>query len=422
MKKFEYKKFPNGLRTILVPQQNSESLTVLVLVGTGSKYEEKEKNGISHFLEHMYFKGTKKRPSPKEVAEVLDKVGGIFNAFTSQEYTGYFAKVSSDKLTLALEWVSDILFNSIFPEEEVIKERGVIVEEINMIEDNPMSAVQLLWQEVLYGDQPAGWPIAGKKETVEKIERKDLFEYMHSQYIASNVIVALAGNFSPKEAVSKIKKFFQPIKRGKRKERPPLIENQKIPQVLLKKRNTNQVHLVLGARGVNLFSKEKYQQEILATILGGMMSSRLFQEIREKMGIAYYIHTESHSDLDSGFLATSAGLKIEKTEVGIKRILKEYKEIAKTLTQKELKKAKDNLKGKLSLLLETLDSRAIFYALQELLEGKILTPEEIFSKINRISLSQIRNFANKIFCNKNLNLAILGPFEKKEIFEKILKI
>lgn len=414
--------FKNGLRVILVPQKNSQSLTVLVLVGTGSKYETKEENGISHFLEHMYFKGTKKRPSQKELAEVLDKIGGIYNAFTSQEYTGYYAKVSSENAKLALDWVSDILFNSLFPEEEIEREKGIIIEEINMINDNPMAAVQLLWQKVLYDDQPAGWHIAGTKETVQRMKRENLISYMKTQYVAENTIVALAGNFKEKEVISQIKKFFAPLQKGKKRERPKLIEDQIKPEVMLEKRKTDQAHLVVGVRGVNLFDKRRYHQELLATILGGMMSSRLFQKVREEMGIAYYIHTESHSDLDSGFLATSAGLKVEKAIEGIKEIIREYKQISQNLSLRELKKAKENFKGKLSLFLEPSESRATFFALQELLRGKILSLKEIFKEIDQISLSQMKNFASQIFQNKNLNLAIIGPFEKKETFEEILKL
>jgi len=419
---FKKIRFKNGLRLILVPQKDSQSLTVLVLVGTGSKYEKKEENGISHFLEHMYFKGTKKRKNPKEVSEALDRVGGIYNAFTSQEYTGYFAKVSSEKLDLALDWVSDILLNSIFPQKEIEKEKKVIEEEINMINDNPMSLVSEIWLRTLYGDQPAGWPIAGKKETIKKMTREKLINYMKSQYVAGNIVLAIAGNFNSKEAIEKVKKYFKKVQVGKWRERPKLIENQKRPNLILKKKETDQAHLILGVKGVNLFDERKYAQELLATILGGMASSRLFQKIREKMGIAYYIKTESYSDLDSGYLATSAGLKIEDTERGILEILKEYKKISKNLSQDELKKAKDNLKGKMSLLLETSDARAAFFATQELLENKILTPKEIFKKIEEVSLSQLKSFANQIFRSEKLNLAMVSPFGEKEKFEKILKI
>jgi len=414
--------FKNKLRLILVPQKDTQSLTVLVLVGTGSKYEKREESGISHFLEHMYFKGTKKRPTPQEIAEVLDRVGGIYNAFTSQEYTGYFAKVSFEKLNLALDWISDILLNSILPEEEIEKEKGVIEQEINMISDNPMSLVENLWLRVLYGDQPAGWPITGSKEKIKKITREKLLEYMKTQYVSSNIVLAIAGNFKVREAKEKVKNYFQKVRTGRGRKRAKVIERQTSPQLIFKKKKTDQVHLILGFRGVKLSDKRRYVQNVLATILGGMMSSRLFQKIREEIGIAYYIKTESHSDLDSGFLATSAGLKIDSLEKGILEILKEHKNVSKNVDLEELRKAKENLKGKISLLLEGSEARAIFFGSQELLENKILTPKEIFREIDRISLSQIRNFANSVFKGKNLNLALVAPSLQKKKIEKILKI
>ena len=419
---FKKLRLQNSLRSIFVPQKDIQSVTVLILVGTGSKYEKKEENGISHFLEHMYFKGTKKRPSPKEISQVLDKVGGIYNAFTSQEYTGFFAKVSAEKINLALDWVSDILLNSIFPEKEIEKEKKVIEEEINMIRDNPMSLVSLAWQKVLYGDQPAGWPITGTKETIKNITRERLLDYMKSQYVAQNMVLVLAGNFNENYAIKQIKKYFGKVKRGKFRQREKLIEKQEKPNLILEKKETDQAHLLLGVRGVNLFDEKKYLQSILATILGGMTSSRLFQKIREKMGIAYYIFTESHSDLDSGYLVTGAGLKLESLEKGILEILKEYKKISENLTISELATAKENIKGKLSLSLEESEHRASFFALQELLENRVLTPSQIFEKIEKITLSQVKAFARQIFKPKNLNLALVSPFKEKEKFEKILKL
>ena len=202
----------NGLRIITVPQKSTQAVTVLVLVGTGSKYEKKETNGISHFLEHMFFKGTKKRPTTVAIAETLDRVGGIYNAFTGEEYTGYFAKVDSSHLDMALDWVSDVYFNSLLPEKEIEREKGVIIQEINMYKDHPMSYVGILWSKLLYGDQPAGWPISGTKESVSKIYRQDLISYMKKQYVASNTIVCVSGNIEIQKTLGKIKRYFSKIK------------------------------------------------------------------------------------------------------------------------------------------------------------------------------------------------------------------
>jgi predicted Zn-dependent peptidase len=409
-----------GLRIITIPSKSTQTVTVLVLVGTGSKYEKKDEKGISHFLEHMYFKGTRKRPSSLEIAETLDKVGGIYNAFTSQEYTGYFAKVSKEYFDLALDWVSDIFLNSTLPEKEIEKERGVIIEEINMRNDHPIEHVQILWQKLLYGDQPAGWDIAGEVDTVKKISRNDLIEYRRTQYVASNTIVCLAGNFSEREGIEKVKRYFSKIKIGKSREKPKVIEKQERPEILFEKRETDQTHLCLGVRGFNLFDERRYVQEILALILGGMMSSRLFEKIRTKLGIAYYIETDVFSDPDTGYLVTRAGLNNEKLEEGVSEILKEYRKIKREgVSKSELKKAKDCLKGKMNILLESSDAKASFFATQEILEKKILTPDQIFKKIDKVSQNDILKLAREIFRPEKLNLALIGP---KEVKREILKI
>ncbi len=415
--------FKNGLRIITVPQKTSQAVTVLVLVGTGSKYEKKEINGISHFIEHMFFKGTKKRPSLQAVSETLDKIGGIYNAFTSEEYTGYFAKVEASHFDLALDWVSDIFLNSTLPEKEIEKERGVIIEEINMYYDVPMSYVQILWPELLYGDQPAGWPVAGTKESVTKISRQDLIDYLQSQYVASNTLICLAGKFKEPLAIEKVKKYFSKIGLKKPKEKSKVLERQSKPNLILQTRETDQTHLCLGVRGYNLFHPQKYTLELLGIILGGMFSSRLSLIIRGQLGIAYYISTTVETDPDTGFLVTSAGIDNKKVEKAISTILKEYKKISQEKVPKdELKKAKENLKGKMALLLETSDAQASFYGIQELLKKEILTPEEIYKKIDKVTQNDILKVAQDIFQPKKLNLALIGPFKEKGGFEKILKL
>jgi predicted Zn-dependent peptidase len=420
-----YKKntLKNGLRIITVPQEKTLAATVLILVGTGSKYEKKELNGISHFLEHMFFKGTKKRPSPLSIAEELDKVGGVFNAFTGEDYTGYYAKVEKSKLDLALEWVSDIFLNSTLPKKEIEKERKVIIEEINMIYDHPMHYIQFLWPKLLYGDQPAGRNIAGTKENVLGINRKDLVNYRKSHYVSSNTIVCIAGNFKTKETIKKVEKYFSgiPFLESPRKEK--VIENQLKPRSLVEFRKTDQAHLVLGTRGYSLSDPMRYNAEVLSVVLGGMMSSRMFVTLREKLGLCYYIKTESFSDPDTGFLATQAGVDKRNTEKAISAILKEYKKIReKRVGSLELKKAKENIKGKLALKMESSDSLASFYSSQELLEGEILTLKELFKKIEKVSSSDILEVSNNLFKSENLNLALMGPFKEKEKINEILKL
>src|SRR3989344_8116942 len=412
----------NGLRIITVPQKSTEAVTVLILVGTGSKYEKKDISGISHFLEHMFFKGTKKRPDKLEVAETLDRVGGIYNAFTGEDYTGYFAKVAADKFDLALDWVSDIFLNSLLPEKEAEKEKGVIVEEINMIHDNPMAHVGVLWSKLLYGDQPGGWDIAGSKESVGQMTRQKLLDYMKSQYVASNTVVCVAGKISNGAVVNKIKKHFSGIRQTSFKTKAKVLESQNQPECLLHYKETDQTHLCFGARAYNFFHPLKYAQDVLGVILGGMMSSRLFMEVRDKLGLAYYIRTEAEANPDTGYLVTQAGVDNKNAEKAVAVILKEYKKISQErVSPKELKKVKDFMKGKMTLLLESSDAVASFCGIQALLENDILTPEEIYAKINKVSAADVLKVAKDIFRPENLNLALVGPFKDKELFEKIIK-
>ena len=412
----------NGLRIITVPQKGTKAVTVLVLVATGSKYEKKEINGISHFLEHMFFKGTKKRPVPITIAEPLDRVGGIYNAFTGEEYTGYFAKVDVKHFDLALDVISDIYLNSKLDSKEIKKEKRVIIEEINMYYDHPSSYVQSLWNKVLYGNQPAGRDIAGTKESVSNISRKQLKDYMRTQYIASNTIVCIAGNIS-KNVEAKAKRYFSKINTGSIIEKPLVIEKQTQPEVLLNFKDTDQTHFCLGVRGYNVFHPKKYVLELLGLILGGMMSSRLFIKVREELGLAYYVKTGVSSDPDTGCLVTQAGVDNKRAGKAISAVLNEYKRISQNkISSEELKKAKDHFKGKMSLFFEASDARASFYALQELLENKILTPEEIYAKINKVSVNDILKVSKDIFQPERLNLALIGPFRNKTKFQKLLWI
>ncbi|MCK5044164.1 insulinase family protein [Candidatus Parcubacteria bacterium] len=403
----------NGLRVITVPMKNTQTVTVLVLVGTGSKYEAKEINGISHFLEHMFFKGTKKR-NKLEIAEDLDKVGGMYNAFTDKECTGYFAKVDIKHFDLALDWVSDIFSNSKIPQREIEIEKGVIIEEMNMYLDTPMMYVSDIWEKLLYKEQPAGRLILGSKEIVRSMKRKQFLDYFKKHYTAKNTVVCVAGNIDSALATAKVKKCFRSINKDLPLGKAKVIEEQSQPQCLIHFKKTDQTHFCLGVRGYDLFHPQKYAQTVLATILGGNMSSRLFVSIRENKGLAYYINTTSETYSDSGYLVTSVGVDNRKIKEVIALILKEYKALRdKKVGRLELQKAKDYLKGSLSLSLESSSTQASFYAIQELLSGKVLTPEEKFKRIDQVTANDIINVAKDIFRPEKLNLALIGPLKDK---------
>lgn len=411
-----------GLRLITIPMESTRAVTVQVLVGTGSKYEKEKENGISHFLEHMFFKGTKKRPTQLEIAESLDKVGGAYNASTSKEFTFYWAKASSKHLNLILDWVSDIFLNSKIEAKELKKEKGVIVEEINMYQDSPRVYVKSLFEKLLYKDQPAGRLTIGTKQNVKRFKRKDLLEYLARHYTARNTLICVAGKIRPDSVQERIEQYFQETGTEKPKSKPKVVESQKEPQVLVHSKQTDQSHLCLGARGYNLLDEKRYPQSVLATLLGGMMSSRLFLLIRGR-GLAYYISSSSQTYTDTGFLVTSAGVDNKRVRKAISAILKQYRVLKEEkVGAKELKKAKQNLKGKLTLKLESSDAQASFYGMQELLRKEILTPDQVFKKIDQVTAEQIQELAKEIFQPEKLNLALIGPFEKKEKFKKLLKI
>ncbi len=413
----------NGLRIITVPQEGNPAVTVLVLVEAGSKYETKEINGVSHFLEHMCFKGTKKRPSVIDITSELDGMGSAYNAFTGFEYTGYYAKVEKSRFDKALDIVSDIYINPIFDPEEIDKEKGVIIEEINMYEDLPMRRVQEIFTNLLYGDQPAGWDIVGRKEIIQKLIRDDFIDYRNKHYLAGATVVVVAGGINEKDAIKKVEGAFKDIPTGKKQGKLPVIEKQEKPKLLVKKKDSDQTHLVLGVRAYDAFDKRRYPLEVLSDLLGGGMSSRLFQKIREEMGAAYYISAGSDELTDHGYFAASSGVQSQKLVQVVDAILKELSKLKhETVGKEELQKAKDHLIGRLMLGLETSDSLAFFHGMQEILTGDITTPEELIEKIKKVDEGQIKEVAEDIFQNNKLNLTIIGPVENSDILQSVLKI
>jgi len=289
----------------------------LVLVKTGSKYETKDINGISHFLEHMFFKGTKKYPSTLKLIEPLDKIGGIYNAFTSEEYTGYWTKVDADHLDFSIKMgFSDIYLNSKIEQEEINREKGTILQELNMLLDTPMRYVYDLWTDLLYGDQPAGWDVIGTEEVIKKAKKEQFIKYLKEHYSSKNTIIAIAGNIDYKKTINKVKKYFKPINSNLVKDKLPVKEEQSKPESLIYYKDTDQTHLHLGVRAYNTFHPDKYALGLLAVILGGNMSSRLWISVRERQGLAYYVGSSIDTDTDTGSFVTRAGVDNQKSRKG----------------------------------------------------------------------------------------------------------
>jgi predicted Zn-dependent peptidase len=421
--KFNKTTLENGLRVITVPMKDSLTATVLILVEAGSKYEVREINGLSHFLEHMCFKGTQKRPKAIDIASELDGIGAEYNAFTSLEYTGYYAKAEPGHLNKILDVVSDIYLNQIFEAEEINRERGVIIEEMNATFDSPRRHIGHLWHELLYGDQPAGWDILGKKNVIQKLIREDFLKYRSEHYLAQSTIVIVAGKINEDKIINDLKNIFGGIRNGSKTPKVKTAEKQEKPEILLKHKETDQAHLVLGARAFDVFDKRRHALEVLADILGGGMSSRLFQKIREEMGAAYYVGADVDLYTDHGYLAAAAGVDNKRIDLVIGAIIKEFERLVKEPVKKEeLERAKEHLVGGLMLGLESSDSLASFYGGQEVIMKEMISPEELAKKIRAVKDDEIQAVAREIFQNKKLNLAIIGPFKEKERFEKILNL
>lgn len=413
---------PNGLRIILAPQ-GSLAATVLVLVEAGSEYETKKINGLSHFLEHMCFKGTTKRPDTGMIAQELDSLGAEYNAFTSQEYTGYWAKAEKEKIKQLIDLIGDLYLNPIFNPQEIEKERGVVIEEINMYEDTPMRKVQDYFGRLLYGDQPAGWDVAGTKEILMKLSREDFVKYRGEHYIAPATVVVIAGGFEEKKVLKQIKDLFGDLPKKGKILKPKTKESQKSPQILAKFKKADQSHLVLGVRAFDVFDKRRHALGVLSNILGGGMSSRLFRRVREELGAAYYIRSGVDLLLDHGFLSVSSGVTHPKVNEVIGVILEEFKRLTvEPVSAEELQKAKDHMVGNLILGLETSDGLAGFHGEQEILSGETESPKKVMENIRKVTSEEIMAVAKHIFKNDRLNLAIIGPYKTGAPFKKILTL
>lgn len=408
---------------MLVPQPTNLAATVLILVKAGSEYETKRQNGVSHFLEHMMFKGTTDRPEPGMIAHELIALGAQFNAFTGTEYTGYYAKAQAEKLPKILEIVSDLYLNPLFDEAEIEKERGVIIQEINMYEDDLPARAQRDFARLVYGDQPAGWDVGGEKAIINTLARADFADYRARRYVMSGTVVVVAGKFNAGIVRAQTENYFGGLPRRTAPVKTKTVEKQSSPKITLHFKESDQAHLVLGFRAFDMFDERRYALRVLADLLGGGMSSRLFTRIREKMGAAYYIGAGTDLSLDHGLLSISAGVDHTKIEPVIRAIIEECAMLRDELVaEKELQKTKDHMIGGLVLGLETSDDLASFYGSQELLTGEITPPAVLAARIKKVTARDVQKVAKIIFKDNRLNLAIVGPYKKEASFKKLLSI
>lgn len=413
----------NGFRILLISQPSSLATTVLVTVAAGSKYETKEINGLSHFLEHMCFKGTKNRPTAMTISSELAGLGAESNAGTGQEHTEYYAKSRNESADKILEVVADTYLNSIFDPAEIEKERGVIIQEIKMYEDLPQRKVWELLNELLYGDQPAGWDVAGTEEIVKKLQREDFINYRQNHYVSQATILCVCGGADLEVLAVQAEQLFGSMSVGAKSGKLPVVEHQDEPAEKIFSKPTDQTHVVLACRSFDIFNPHKYALMVLNDILGGGMSSRLFQTVREELGAAYYVYSTNEFLTDHGFLAVAAGIEQARSKEVIGRIVQELGRFKTELVSvSELERAKEHIAGQLVLSLETSDALATFYSQQEILEKELVDPEILIKKIREVTAEDIQSVARTVFKNRNLNLAVIGSFEPNTSFKDILHI
>ncbi len=412
----------NGLTVLSSAVPGAKSATVLLLVKAGSRYETKELNGMAHFAEHMFFKGTAKRPTALEIVSEIDGIGAEFNAFTSKEYTGFYIKAASTHLDLVTEVLADMLLNSKFDQVEIDRERNVIAEELRMYLDTPMRHIGDVYEELLYGDQPLGWDTVGTLESLKNINRDDFLAYNSKFYLGPNMIFTISGDVREDQAKGLADKYFSTLPDEKSPAFLPVKYSQNKPALRLFYKDSEQAHLCLGVRGYPLGNPDRYKIAVLNAILGSSMSSRLFIQLRERRGLAYYVRSGADEYHDTGSLSAQAGVEPKNINEAIKVLLAEFNLIAnKEPDEAEMKKGREYLKGRLILELEDSREVATMFGLQQLLENKTRTPEEIMVEVDKVTASDVTSVAKKLFVSQSLNLAIIGPFKKEEQFITDLK-
>src|SRR3972149_8952845 len=414
---------PNGLRILTIPMPSLESATVTVWVKPGSRNEDKKLQGISHFLEHMAFKGSKKYPSPVAVTGFLDGLGSEYNAGTSHEWTNFYVKVRVGILEKAFEILSEVITKPILDSREIEKEKGTILEEIAMHEDTPMEKIGDIFQETICPEHPLGRDIAGVPESVKAFKRQDFMKYRQNHYGSNNMLITVAGGISEKIVLNLAKKYFSGLGFVKKPEVEKFTKSQNKMKVKVVNKKTEQAHFILGYPAYSRTHKDRYGESVLSIILGKGMSSRLFNEIRWKRGLAYAIYTSAARFIDTGYLATYEGVDPNNCEEALKVTLDQIYGLAEgkyPIKDKEIRKAKEYIKGRTALALEDTAAVNDFFGERALFHGSIETPEEVLEKIEKVTIGDVVRVAKDIFKKQKLNLAIIGPFKDKEKFSKIL--
>jgi predicted Zn-dependent peptidase len=417
---FERQILPNGVRLLTAPMPQAQSVSCFLMLAAGSRYETRETNGIAHFAEHMFFKGTDRRPTARDLAGEVDAIGGEFNAFTGKEYTGYYVKCAAEHRDVALDVIVDMIRNSKLDAGEIDREKGVIVEEMNMYYDTPRDFIDGVYEELVYGDHPLGWDIIGRKETVRGASRETFLDYLGSWYKPSRMVVGVSGRIGD-GLVERVTELLGDLEDGPSGEPLPALASPNGTRVKVHTKQSDQAHICLGVRSRPIADPDRYVLTVLSTVLGGGMSSRLFTEVRERRGLAYYVFATNHSYTDAGSLYAQAGVDIERIDDAVGTVAEELKKIAASaVPEDELRKAKNFAKGRFVLQIESPHGLIMFGLRREVLEGRVPEPEEVLTGVEAVTAEDVQRVARELVHDRALRLAVIGPFEEPERFEPLL--
>jgi predicted Zn-dependent peptidase len=416
---FQRDTLDNGLRVLTADLPHAQSVAVIVMVAAGSRYETAEASGIAHFSEHMFFKGTERRPSAKEIASAIDAIGGEFNAFTGKETTTYYVKCAAEHRDVALDVIVDMLRNARFLEEEIEREKGVIIEEMNMYYDTPRDFIGGVYEQLLWGDQPLGRDIIGRKETIRDATRGTFMGYLGRWYKPSRMVLGVAGRVGDGllERAQELLGDLEDAETGEPERATPHANGR----VFVSTKQSEQAHVSLGVHSLPLDHPDRYAIQLLATALGGGMSSRLFSEVRERRGLAYYVYGLNHSYTDAGTLYSQAGVDIARIDDAVATIAGELRKIsAEPLAEEELEKARNFAKGRFVLQLESPQGLMMFGLRKEVLERRLPDPDEVLRGVDAVTSDDVARIASELIATDRLRLAVIGPFDDASRFEALL--
>jgi predicted Zn-dependent peptidase len=418
---FERTTLANELRVLTAPLPHAQSVACFVMLATGSRYEHAENRGIAHFAEHMFFKGTERRPTSRDLTTLIDGIGGEFNAFTSKEYTGYYVRCAGERRDTALDVLLDMLRHSRFDLEEIEREKGVILEEMNMYQDTPRDHIGTVYETLMFGDNPLGWETLGTKETIKAASRETFLEYVDEWYTPERMVVGISGMVGSDLTPMLEELLGDMVPNGDRRPAPAQLDRTPGPHVAVHHKDADQAHLILGVPSYPIEHPDRYALQMLSAVLGSGMSSRLFLEVRERRGLAYYVHGINHSYTDAGSLLAQAGVDIKRIDEAITVVVEQFTRMAEEeVGEEELEKSRALVKGRFVLRTEAPQGLIMYGLNREVLEGATLEPAELLARIDAVTAADVQRVARDLIAKDKLHLAVIGPFEDEGHFTDLL--